>query len=79
MMTDHLRAVVERIARLPEDVQDEYATQLELDLQERERIAAQLADPKATDLDYLLEQARRQIAAGQFYDLDEWLDAEGKW
>jgi len=38
-----------------------------------------LPTPQATDLDFLLEQARRQIAAGQVYDLDEWLDDDGKW
>ena len=71
MISDHLRAVVERLAVLPEDVQEAYAEQLESNLHERERIATQLADPNATDLECLLEQARQQIEAGQVNDLDE--------
>ena len=70
MITDHLRSVMDRLATLPDDVQDEYATQLEVDLQERERIAAQLADPNATDIDYLLARADEQSAEGKVYDLD---------
>ncbi len=73
MMTEHLRKVVDQLATLPESEQDAYAVQIEADLQERARIAAQLADPQETDLDYLLDQADREIAAGQVFDLDELL------
>ena len=71
MMIDHLRKVMDQLATLPEDDQEAYATQLEVDLRERERIAAQLAKPAETDLDALLKEARREIASGQVYDLDE--------
>jgi hypothetical protein len=73
MMTEYLRKVVDQLATLPESEQDAYAEQIEADLQERARIAAQLADPQETDLDYLLDQADREIAAGQVFDLDELL------
>lgn len=73
-MTDHLRKVMDQLAEQPPDVQEKYATEIESDLQERERIAAQLADPMATDLNHLLEEADREIAAGQVMTLDEWLD-----
>jgi len=57
-------------------VQEKYAAELELDLDlhEQDRIAAQLADPRETDLDYLLSQADEQSAKGEVYDLDELLD-----
>lgn len=73
-MTDHLRKVMDQLAEQPPDVQEKYATEIESDLQERERIAAQPADPKATDLNHVLEEADREIAAGQVMTLDEWLD-----
>jgi len=73
MMTEHLRKVVDRLATLPESEQNALAEQIEADLLERERIAAQLADPRETDLDELLDQADQEIAAGQVYDLDELL------
>ena len=74
MMIDHLRKILDEIAELPEEQQEKYATELERDLREQQRIAAQLADPKATDLDYLLAEADREIASGQIYDLDVILD-----
>ena len=76
MMTDHLRKVMEQLADQPEEVQEKYAAELELDLDLREqaRIAAQLADPHETDLDELLARAREQSASGQTYDLDQLLD-----
>ena len=74
MMTDHLRKIMDEIAGLPEEQQEKYAAALERDLRERQRIAAQLADPQAIDLDYLLAEADREIANGEVYDLDEILD-----
>ena len=73
MLTDHLRQVFEQLAALPPQEQEAYAEQLEAELRERERIAAQLADPAETDLAALLEQADREIEAGQVEDLDELL------
>jgi hypothetical protein len=73
MLTDHLRQVMEQLASLPPQEQEQYAEQIEAELRERERIAAQLADPKGTDLAALLEQADREIEAGQVEDLDELL------
>jgi hypothetical protein len=74
MLTDRLRKVVDVLAALPDDEQDAYAAWLELDLEpdenERQRIAAQLADPKETDLDYLLQRADEQSSRGEVYDLD---------
>lgn len=74
MMTERLRRVVDQLAALPEDEQDTYAAWLEADLgideTERQRIAAQLADPKETDLDHLLARADEQSAQGKVYDLD---------
>jgi hypothetical protein len=74
MLTDRLRKVVDALAALPDDAQDAYAAWLELDLEpdenERQRIAAQLADPKETDLDYLLQRADEQSSRGEVYDLD---------
>lgn len=40
MLTEHLRRVMEQLATLPSEEQEAYAEQLELDLQERERVAA---------------------------------------
>lgn len=76
MMTEHLRKVMEQLAQQPEEIQERYAAEIEvdLDLQEQARIAAQLADAKATDLDYLLARAREQSANGQTHDLDELLE-----
>ncbi len=74
MITERLRKVVEQLAGLPDDEQDAYASWLEADLQvdeqERQRIVAQLADPKETDLDHLLARADEQSAQGKVYDLD---------
>lgn len=43
----------------------------EIDEDERQRIAAQLADPKETDLDYLLQRADEQSSRGrETYNLD---------
>jgi hypothetical protein len=74
MMTEHLRKVMEQLAEQPEDVQEKYAAEIELDLEEQARSATQLADPKETDLDYLLAEAKEQVARGETYDLDELLD-----
>jgi hypothetical protein len=73
MMTEYLRKVVDRLATLPESEQNAFAEQIEADLRERARIAAQLADSRETDLDDLLDQADQEIAAGQVYDLDDLL------
>jgi hypothetical protein len=70
-MTERLRQVMELLATLPDEEQDAFATRLEAELHERRRIAAQLADPKETDLEYLLAEARREIAEGGARDLDE--------
>jgi hypothetical protein len=74
MMTERLRRIVDRLAELPDDEQDAYATwreaDLQLDEQERQRIAAQLANPEETDLDTLLQRADEQSAQGKVYDLD---------
>lgn len=74
MMTERLQRVVEHLATLTEAEQDAYASWLEADLQvddqERQRIAAQLADPRETDLDRLLRQADEQVAEGKIDDLD---------
>ncbi len=74
-MTERLRQVMALLATLPDEEQDAFAIRLEADLRERQRIAAQLADPKETDLDYLLAEARREIAEGGACDLDELLSA----
>lgn len=73
MMTEYLRKVVDRLSRLPETEQNAFAEQIEADLRERARVAAQLADSPETDLDSLLDQADQEIAAGQVYDLDDLL------
>lgn len=74
MMTERLRKIVEQLAELPEDEQDAYAAWLEVDLQldeqEQQRIAAQLANPDETDLEALLQRADEQSAQGKVYDLD---------
>ncbi|HKV85550.1 MAG TPA: hypothetical protein VJN88_13405 [Ktedonobacterales bacterium] len=70
MMTEQLRQVIEQLAALPEDEQNAYAEQLAIDLAERDRVAAQLADPNATDLEALLRRADEQSAQGKVYDLD---------
>lgn len=72
-MTERLRQVIALLANLPDEEQDAVAIKLEAELRERQRIAAQLADPQETDLDYLLAEARREIAEGGARDLDELL------
>ncbi len=72
-MTERLRQVMALLAALPDDEQDAFAIRLEAELRERQRIAAQLADPNETDLEYLLAEARREIAEGGARDLDELL------
>ena len=72
-MTERLRQAVDLIATLTEEEQDTIAAKLEADYREAQRIAAQLADPHETDLDELLTEARREIAAGDARDLDELL------
>jgi hypothetical protein len=73
MMTERLRRLMDRLAELPDDMQDAYAAWLEMDLevdeQERQRVAAQLANPAETDLDALLARADEQSAQGKVYDL----------
>jgi len=71
MIIDHLRRVIDELAEQPTDVQEHYATEIERELTERRRIARQLADPQETDLNYLLEEARREIAAGDVSDLED--------
>ncbi|MGH2484773.1 MAG: hypothetical protein ACRDHE_02050 [Ktedonobacterales bacterium] len=73
MLTDHPRKVRDQLAEQPADVREKYASEIEIDLREQQRIAAQLANPKETDLDYLLVEADREVAAGQVFDLDELL------
>lgn len=74
MMTERLRKIMDQLAELPDDEQDAYAAWLEADLQlderERDRIAAQLANPEETDLEALLRRADEQSAQGKVYDLD---------
>ena len=70
MLTEQLRQVIEQLAALPDDEQNAYAEQIAIDLQERQRIAAQFADPSKTDLDALLRRADEQSAQGKVYDLD---------
>ena len=70
-MTERLRQAMALIAMLPDEQQDEVAARLEAEFKEAQRIAAQLADPKATDLDYLLAEARREIAEGGARDLED--------
>jgi hypothetical protein len=74
MMTERLRKIMDQLAELPAEEQDAYAVWLETDLQideqERARIAAQLADPKETDIDELLREADEQSTKGEVYDLD---------
>jgi|GEM_PF-1578492 uncharacterized membrane protein len=76
-MAEHLRKVIDRLSALPEDQQEAVAAQIELyldesmDSKERERIAAQLADPHETHLEHLLNEAHHEIASGRVYDLDE--------
>ncbi len=72
-MTERLRQVIAQLESLPDEEQDAMAAKLEAELCERERIAAQLADPSETNLDYLLSEARREIAEGGARDLDELL------
>lgn len=72
-MTERLRQAVELIETLPDEQQDEVATRLEAEFAEAGRVAAQLADPRETDLDALLAEARREIAEGGARDLDELL------
>lgn len=72
-MTERLRQVIAQLETLPDEEQDALAAKLEAELRERQRIAAQLADPCETDLDYLLSEARKEIAEGGARDLDELL------
>jgi len=70
MITEQLRKVIEQLAALPDDEQNAYAEQIAIDLHERQRIAAQLADPNETDLEALLRRADEQSAQGKVHDLD---------
>lgn len=72
-MTERLRQALALVATLPDEQQDEIAAKLEAEFKESQRIAAQLADPQATDPDYLLSEARREIAEGGARDLEELL------
>lgn len=69
MVTERLQRVLDQLAVLPPDEQDAYADWLEADLgmneHERQRVAAQLADPRELDLDYLLARADKQSAQGK--------------
>ena len=55
---------------------DEIEADSEIDEDEKQRIAAQLADPKETDLDYLLQRADEQSSRGETYDLDTILQSQ---
>lgn len=44
MMIEHLRQVMEQLANLPEDQQEQYATELESELQERQPLAPAFRD-----------------------------------
>lgn len=70
-LAERRKCEVRNTTLTPEDAQEKVATEIEISLREQSRIAAQLADPKETDLDYLLEEADREIVAGQVGDLDE--------
>jgi len=69
-MIEHLRHIMDKLATLPETEQEMYATQIEAELQENQRIASQLTDPNETDLDHLLTRADEQSAQGKVHDLD---------
>ena len=49
---------------------DELQADTEMGENERQRISVQLADPKETDLEYLLQRANEQSSRGEVYDLD---------
>lgn len=49
MMTDYLRKVIERLSHLPAPVQDRYAAEIEVDLNQEERRAASAPSTPATE------------------------------
>lgn len=73
MLSERLRAVVERMEQLPQQEQDELATSIQATLDEEGRWNAALAQPEDLLLDRLLNEAREQVARGEARDLDELL------
>lgn len=59
MMTDHMKALIERIGQLPPDAQQKLAEEIE-DILDDEEWRALLADPRSGPvLDELIAQAKR--------------------
>ena len=59
MMTDHLKALIERIGQLPPDAQQKLAEEIE-DILDDDEWRALLADPRSGSvLDDLIAQAKR--------------------
>lgn len=62
MLTERLQRVVEQMAQLSEQEQDDLAARIEADLEEDSRWAAAMDDPHDLVLDQLLAEAKQDIA-----------------
>lgn len=71
-MIERLRAVIERVERLPEDQQEALAALWERQIEEQLEDAkweASFADPRSLAvLDALVQRAKEQVARGEVYD-----------
>ena len=68
MMTDHLRKVMERLSKLPAPIQDVFATEIEGNLDERERHATPLPPTTSADAELLRAGASTLDLAGILND-----------
>lgn len=73
MFTERLRRVMDQIARLPEEEQNELAARIEADLPEDRHLATAMDDPHELVLDKLFAEAKQEVANGEARDLDELL------
>ena len=73
MLTERLQRVVDQMAQLSAQEQDDLAARIEADLEDDRRWAAATADPHDLLLDQLLAEAKQEVAQGEARDLDELL------
>ena len=70
-MTELLRQVMAEVERLPPDQQDKIAALIQLELEEWEWDALVATPQSQRFLDLLVEEARRDEAAGRLRDLED--------
>ena len=70
-MTELLQRAIAEIQKLPADTQDAIAARILADLEDEQAWAARFAATTDDQWDRMVDQARREISAGNTVDLDD--------